>query len=50
MLLNLHHSMVKTLIDAETKEVPVCNFKQPEELLVCVKGRDLDQLSLLSLL
>lgn len=49
MLLNLHHSMVKTLIDSETKELPVCNFKQPEELLVCIKGRGLDQHSLLSL-
>lgn len=39
MLLNLHHSMVKTLIDSETKELPVCNFKQPEELL---KALDLE--------
>ncbi|XP_078331869.1 cysteine sulfinic acid decarboxylase-like isoform X1 [Crassostrea virginica] len=32
MLLKLHHMMIKTLIDSETKKVPVCTFRQPEEL------------------
>ncbi|XP_048728845.1 cysteine sulfinic acid decarboxylase-like [Ostrea edulis] len=33
MLLDLHKLMIQSLVDAERKRTPVCNFKQPEELL-----------------
>ncbi|XP_061177418.1 cysteine sulfinic acid decarboxylase-like [Saccostrea echinata] len=33
MLLDLHKLMIQDLINAETKTSPVCNFKQPEDLM-----------------